>query len=439
MESLCILGRQPALGLMELESLYGADRLHPITPNSSTSAALLQLPSSAIEFNRLGGSIKLASVLLTVPTTDLKQLDKHLRKLMPKIVQDMPEGKIQLGISAIGLHVTPAALMATGLTLKKVLRSLERSVRLVPNKELELNSASVLHNHLTGPTGCELLLVREGNDTIIARTVAVQDIDAYTLRDRERPKRDARVGMLPPKLAQIIINCATAQMHPYKDFTVLDPFCGTGVVLMEAQLMGFSATGSDIEQRMGDYTIANLDWLHKIYPDTESVFGGWQLGDATKHQWIESKVITNGDEIVDAEWVPMHIDAVACETYLGRPFTSLPSPELLQQTISECNLIVKKFLRNIAGQLEPGSRLCLAVPAWQVRPGQFKHLPLLNQPRTSSMPADNSSRMQTPQNLDSLEELGYNRIRFKYASDEQNLYYRPDQIVARELLVLVKR
>lgn len=62
------------------------------------------------------------------------------------------------------------------------------------------------------------------------RTSFVQDIESYTARDQARPMRDARVGMLPPKLAQIIINLALSN----NDITeVLDPFCGTGVVLQE--------------------------------------------------------------------------------------------------------------------------------------------------------------------------------------------------------------
>jgi hypothetical protein len=38
-ETLCILGRQPALGIAELESLYGADNLRPV----GSTAALLSI------------------------------------------------------------------------------------------------------------------------------------------------------------------------------------------------------------------------------------------------------------------------------------------------------------------------------------------------------------------------------------------------------------
>jgi tRNA (guanine10-N2)-dimethyltransferase len=238
------------------------------------------------------------------------------------------------------------------------------------------------------------VLIAGDGRTIIARTTGVQDITSYTRRDRGRPKRDARVGMLPPKLAQIIINLAAASTAP-GDKTVLDPFCGTGVVLQEAMLMGFNVYGTDLEKRMIDYSYANLEWLR----DTLHVSQPTALlkpGDATSHTWGE------------------RVDFVASETYLGRPFTSAPNPEVLAKTISECNAILKKFLQNMHGQLQPGARLCLAIPAWQVSPGKFKHLPLIDQ----------------------IEDLGYNRLSFEHTRSEDLLYYRADQIVARQLLVL---
>jgi tRNA (guanine10-N2)-dimethyltransferase len=395
-KSLCILGRQPALGLAELESLYGADAVSDF----SSHAAGLDVDASQVDFSRLGGSTRLASVIGELESTAWPMVEKALRASLLLVEKDLPrEGKIKLGISVYGLDISPAKLTAAGLTLKKVLRGEGRSVRLVPNQTAELSSAQVFHNSLTGELGVELLIVAGKNSTIIARTTAVQDIDSYTLRDRGRPKRDARVGMLPPKLAQIIINLAVGpKAFSDNEIHILDPFCGTGVVLQEALLMGYFVHGSDIEQRMIDYTLHNLEWLQKTYQPDGTILSIRQ-GDATSFKWIEANYV---------------LDAVACETYLGRPFTATPNHQVLEQTVSDVNLILKKFLTNIHGQLPPGARLCLAVPAWQIAPGKFRHLPL----------------------IDSLADLGYERVQFAHVKNEDLLYYREDQIVARELLVL---
>lgn len=388
-QSVCILGRQPALGLAELESLYGPAAVSLVAPG----VAGIRLASQDINFARLGGSTRLATVLAEIPSTNWKLVEKELAKIARKYNPDT-EGKITLGLSALGFDITPAKLTAGGLTLKKILRTTERSVRLVPNPELELNTAQVLHNRLAQPNGIELLCIATSdNRTLIAKTTAVQDIDSYTIRDRGRPKRDARVGMLPPKLAQIIINLAVGSKHNIQ-LTVLDPFCGTGVVLQEALLMGYDAFGTDIDPRMVAYTEANLRWLLRrdtIEPTTLAV------GDATTNQWGSGS-----------------FDTVACETYLGRPFTTLPDHQTLEQNVSDVNTIITKFLRNIHGQLPAGARLCIGVPAWQLKPNTFRHLPLIDQ----------------------MDNLGYNRVRFEHVRSSELLYYREDQIVARELLVL---
>jgi tRNA G10 N-methylase Trm11 len=414
-QSILVLGRQPELGLAELESLYGAASVSSVTPQ----VAGLDLPAASVDFARLGGSTRLAKVLTELPGTNWKTVEKHLAKAIPEHLQHLPaEGKLQLGFSAYGMGISPARMVATGLTLKKIIRAKGRSVRLVPNQETELGTAQVLHNHLTGPMGWELLVIATTKGTtLLAQTTAVQDIESYTTRDRERPKRDARVGMLPPKLAQIIINLATGQIasnqlsvvsgqlasdaKPTTDnrqpsTTLLDPFCGTGVVLQEALLMGYNVYGTDLEQRMVDYSRENLEWFGsgQTLPGTSRL----EKGDATDHQWQPP------------------VDAVACETYLGRAFTGMPDAATLQKTVQDCNLILSKFLRNIHGQLAPGTRLCLAVPAWQTAPDRFKHLPL----------------------IDGLADLGYNRVSFEHVRDTQLLYYREDQIVARQLLVITR-
>lgn len=403
-QSVCILGRQPALGLAELESLYGGDAVSDIAPGI---AGLMQAVDD-IDFARLGGSTRLATVVGEVPSSSWKQVEKALIGLAKSTAFTLStSGKFHLGLSAYGFDVSPAKINALGLTLKKVLRARhDGSVRLVPNTTAELSTAQVFHSHLTDEHGAELLIINCQNKTIIARTTAVQDIDGYTLRDRGRPKRDARVGMLPPKLAQIIVNLAVGKLQSQESrdmnqekITILDPFCGTGVLLQEALLMGYSAYGTDLEPRMIAYSEANLDWLASKFKIPDSML---EAADATNHQWQISKFQTPNSKV-----------AVACETYLGRPFTERPSSAIFAQTISEVNLILKRFLQNIQPQLPQGSRLCLAVPCWFDGREQ-KHLPF----------------------LEHISGMGFERVAFQHASNEDLIYHREGQIVGRQLVTL---
>jgi tRNA (guanine10-N2)-dimethyltransferase len=390
-QSVAILGRQPALGRAELESLYGAKSLQPV----GQQAALLNMPASQLPMSRLGGTVKAARLLSSINSTDWPRLIKYIVDNLPQYLRSIPEGKIRFGLSVYGLPTKPATMGRSCLELKKIIKRNGRSVRVVPNTASQLNAAQVIHNQLTGPTGLELLLIRQGQKTLLVQTTAVQNIDAYAARDQARPKRDAKVGMLPPKLAQTIVNLATGSSD--KEVTLLDPFCGTGVVLQEALLMGYGAVGTDLEPRMVDYSQANLDWLQQRWHLPQGKFS-LEVGDATNHHW-------------------QPFDSVAAETYLGRPFSSLPDAQTLSQVIRDVDTIHRKFLRNLASQTKPGFRACLAVPAWHVAGNSVKHLPT----------------------LDSLQEMGYTRMSFVHARNEDLVYHRPGQVVGRELVVITRK
>lgn len=403
MQSLLILGRQPNLGLAELERLYGHEKVKAI----GNQAALIDVEPNSIDFSRLGGSIKLTKVLTELPFIDLNKIVDYINREITKHIGYIPEGKIKFGISTYDLNVKINDINRATLKIKKTIKNNGRSIRVVPNNDLSLNSAQVLHNQLTSPLGMELVIVRNGPRTLLCQTLEEQNINAYAARDQKRPMRDSKVGMLPPKLAQIIINLAAGNITPSHKTLVIDPFCGTGVLLQEASLMGFNIYGTDLDKRMIEYSDKNLMWLlengnNKVSkPKNNDPYWRYfklEIADATKHTWDPKP------------------NFIACETYLGRPFSSLPDQNVLHEVMQDVNYIHKKFLMNIARQTESGFTMCLAMPAWKDKNG-FKHLKV----------------------LDNLEELGYNRMKFVHIPDNELIYYRDDQIVARELVVLVRK
>lgn len=385
---IAILGRQPALGMAELERLHGSDQ----TRWFSDQSALID--TSSFDFERLGGTQKAGRVVAELPRGDWRQVSMKLVRAYTDAWKTT-EGKVTLGISAYGFDVSPRDIQKTGIILKQKLKTSGVSLRLLPNSEPALNTATSHHNKL-GLSGnkVELLVVRSRNGkVVIAESVGAQNITAYTRRDQERPKRDAFVGMLPPKLAQMMINLSA----PRPGARILDPFCGTGVVLQEAALMGFKVYGTDLSEKMIRYSRDNLNWLQESH--------------RMRFDWY----LHEGDAM-DTKWQPP-VDAIACESYLGQPFSAPPSPTKLTEVRKTCNYIVSEFLKNIGSQIESGTPLCVGVPAWRDAAGRFTHLPL----------------------IDELSKLGYDRFEFTNVKNSDLLYYREDQVVARELLVLIKQ
>ena len=394
MKYVAIAGRQPLISLAEIQALY--DKAARLVGKKLIFFEIDEDGEENIspDINRLGGSLKLGRFF----DTDFSKLAKFL-------ATTHPEGKITLGISDFSKQKKSGLAKQKSMELKRNLAKMGRSVRVITSNEPEISSATAHHNQLGEKAGCfEIFLI----DREIYLSLGTQNITAYTERDQARPARDAKVGMLPPKLAQILSNlCGKLQ----EGARVLAPCCGTGVVLQEAAIMGYVPYGTDLNERMVEYSKKNLSWLFnernqkrfKILPDLilkkDQILEAISVGDATNFTW-------EGE-----------IDAVAFEGYLGAPMSKPPVDIKFKTEKAKCREIAIGFLKNITPQIKSGTPVVMALPAWLRENGKYAGLNI----------------------LDEIQEMGYNFEKFQDLSQSDLLYYREGQIVAREIIVIRKR
>jgi tRNA (guanine10-N2)-dimethyltransferase len=413
---IAITGRQPDISMAELERCFGSDNVQWFSP----IAALID--TDALNIEQLGGTVKAGKVALRLPRATWQQASQQIISHYSQKWHSH-DSKITLGISAYGFDISPREVQKLGIIIKSNLKKNGTSLRLIPNAAVTLNTATSHHNKLgLSPSKVELLIIRNGEsgDIIVAESSGAQNITALARRDQGRPKRDAFVGMLPPKLALLMLNLAASEQKSGKNLRVLDPFCGTGVVLQEAALRGYNVYGTDLSDKMIDYTKENLEWLKRTHHTDISVT--LKQADATNATWQQP------------------IDLVVSETYLGQPFSAFPSNEKLREVQANVSRILTAFLMNIGPQLKPGTPLCLAIPAWHDPPtpeeakrgslGEIISLQFGISPKNGGHYAKFD---------DMLNDMGYFRPKYKNTYNNGIHYYRPDQIVARELLVLVKK
>lgn len=394
MKYVAIAGRQPLISLAEIQALY--DKAARLVGKKLVFFEINEDGEENIspDINRLGGSLKLGRFF----DTDFSKLAKFLATAHP-------EGKITLGISDFSKQKKSGLAKQKSMELKRNLARVGRSVRVITSNEPEISSATAHHNQLGEKAGCfEIFLI----DHEIYLSLGTQNITAYTERDQARPARDAKVGMLPPKLAQILINLCGKLPEGAR---VLDPFCGTGVVLQEAAIMGYVPYGTDLNERMVEYSKKNLSWLFnernqkrfKILPDLilkkDQILEAISVGDATNFTW-------EGE-----------IDTVAFEGYLGAPMSKPPVDIKFKTEKAKCREIAIGFLKNITPQIKSGTPVVMALPAWLRENGKYAGLNI----------------------LDEIQEMGYNFEKFQDLSQSDLLYYREGQIVAREIIVIRKR
>src|SRR6185369_6679518 len=110
------------------------------------------------------------------------------------------------------------------IEIKKSLKERNISSRFIDGPRDGLSAAVLLHHQVV-----EVNIIELADKVVLAKTLAVQDIDDWTVRDREKPYADRKKGMLPPKVARMMVNMAVGNQAG--KCLVYDPFCGSGTVI----------------------------------------------------------------------------------------------------------------------------------------------------------------------------------------------------------------
>ena len=235
-----------------------------------------ELKDPIAHLNRLGGMVRLTEVIQEGPASMPLNFEDWIVNGVNEEVK-VKKGKIRYGLS---MHPKSEKILTKILIgAKKRLREMLGNTRFVNKNFQNLSSVQAWHEHLLKEDAVELHLfqsIKEGKPDpkgrwYLAKTLAIQDFESYSHRDYNRPARDAKNGMFPPKLAQVLINIAVGPGEPTRTMTIVDPFCGSGTVMQEAWLMGFASQGSDLSENLINDAKANLDWLKYEYQLESSV------------------------------------------------------------------------------------------------------------------------------------------------------------------------
>lgn len=280
-----LLGNSPILSDAEITALH-------VSCEPTDLEQLIKLDfendQQAADFlEKTGGVVK---ILKQIAELDTLEKETVLAALVEAFKS---EKKVTFALSQIGRG---SSMPVSAQELKKALKDQNISARYLNSSGDQLSAAVLLHQ----PDTTELMLVNLENSYLLLETVAIQNIDAWTTRDRKKPYADRKKGMLPPKVARIMVNLGleNTQEQP----TLYDPFCGTGTVLLEAGLRNCQVIGSDIDKEAVTGTQTNLDWFNQEY-NLESDFKVF-------HQDVTQAI---------NQLSPQSVDLIVTEPFLGKP------------------------------------------------------------------------------------------------------------------------
>lgn len=348
-----ILGNNPALSLAELFGLLNDD-IQDFSLNNNARIITFCKDFLIVELDKkidanklmglLGGTIKIGIIL---ENPNVNNVNIEARDLIEEINIDKNK-KFYFGFSAYGK--LNANLKQLAMDLKKELKQNNISSRWVVSSEKHLSSVVVKKNKLISENGTEWCALKNKDKIFWGRTLAVQEFEDYGRRDFHRPKRDAKSGMIPPKLAKMMINIARFEIN-YKtknDITLLDPFCGSGTILQEAAILEIDKLiGSDLSEKAAQDANQNLKWI-KEYKNLKTNL-------AIFHSDVRklSRLISIGS-----------VDLIVTEPYLGPPLVGQENENTINKIIKELSGLYLSAFEEFKKILKEGGCVCMVWPVF---------------------------------------------------------------------------
>ncbi len=184
------------------------------------------------------------------------------------------------------------------------------------------------------------------NDTVYFwNTIFVQDIYGYSNRDYGK-ERDMNIGMLPPKLAQMMLNLAPWEV-------VYDPFVGLGTVLIESiHMWNKKIFWSDLNERMVETSNANLDRLKQGFD-------------------FEKKIIFQNAKYIHEIKFISEVDCIVTEWYLWEVMTkSNINMERIEKQKTKLNDLYEWFFLWLK-RLDFKWNIVISFPFWEINGKYF--------------------------------------------------------------------
>src|SRR3990167_4722747 len=346
-----ILGSHPALSAAEILSVLAIKNPETVTIKKEV-LFVEETPSLYDLQDRLAGTQKIGHLIGELPLQALEP--EHCQELVDFLVSllSSTQEKQVFGISCHRIDEKGKSGMEKkqvdhiGLLVKKQLKKNGIPARYVSSKSEILSSVIVQTNHLL-ESGGEFIFFIDKDKFHIGQTQTVQDFAWWSKRDYDRPAFDAKSGMLPPKIARLMINLADPEG---KKKILLDPFCGSGTILMEAALLGYETLiGNDLSSKALQDTAKNLTWL---FEQKEAHFEKIP----SLHLWEggAEKLLEKAEE--------ESIDVIVTEPYLGPPQKGRETKKEQLAIIKELEYLYKASLKTFFRLLKPNGSVVMVLP-----------------------------------------------------------------------------
>ena len=165
---------------------------------------------------------------------------------------------------------------------------------------------------------------------------AFSDSKEMEARDMGKPERRGHLA-ISPRLSKILVNLSQTKQGE----TLLDPFCGIGVILQEAMVQTINVVGVDINSTAIEGAKKNIEWTKNKYRAKASA--KISIGDSRKVSL-------------------QNIDGIATEPSLGTLLKKTPHEKVAMQMQSRFENLMINVLNNLKNFLTPQAKIAFTAP-----------------------------------------------------------------------------
>jgi tRNA G10 N-methylase Trm11 len=411
-----VLGTNHSLSKVDIVNILVRQGLEPKIIAASEELLIVETREALnidLVMAELGSAAKMGEVFFAKQNLEeipeIIETEEFQKSFLPKGVENIP-----FGVSVYGAGGKFQKLNETFFESPKIAREIKTKLEekgiennYLPVKERELSSVVVDQRGLV-TKGFELVLGVGENEIYVGKTLAVQDYEGYSSRDYGRPARDAKSGMIPPKLAKMLVNLTLKD----EDKLMLDPFCGSGTMLQEMVMLGYKRLiGSDSSDKSIRDTEINLDWLF-------SKFG-------LNRKQYNIELFKQDVQKIASKINFKTVDAIVTEPYLGSPKAKSFHLGLIEKEVAKLGQLYLAAFDEFRKVLRDDGVIVMIFPVFRFK-GKFYHIDIMDGIYALGF----KKREYLPHKIEGMEKLNLN-----LTSRGSIVFFRPGQTVSREIFI----
>ncbi len=332
MQYLFVTGRNPELALAEALSLFEKMDID-VTPSASKTNAFILNTRKGLNTKQilrlLGGTIAIGKILCT---GDISEVERFIEseevyfgqknKFLYSCLDFADEDSLNIVLNALKQKFRAEKTKARFKSIRGTI--LMQTGDVVEGTPSKISSTDITY-----------FLFKDENYSL-GFIEAFSDSKEMEARDMGKAVRREHLA-ISPRLSKILVNLSQTKQGQ----TLLDPFCGIGVILQEALVQGINVVGVDINSTAIDGAKKNIEWTKNKYRAKAS-----------------SKISVGDSRKVSLQ----NIDGIATEPSLGMLLKKIPHKKVAIQMQERFENLLIQVLNNLKNSLTSDAKIAFTAP-----------------------------------------------------------------------------